>query len=147
MIHPVLEQTRDKHHLYVFFKQIPPLLIRLECAWVKSFLFSGMKPRHWPIWARRFETAWRSQHQERKSLQRLKMRPHCLEMPGINHPVRRRHILEERKPQLHRCGNLKKLRMLVWFEGNIWYSGLWPVGFPTLYLCDFYYIKVFDTVI
>jgi len=84
---------------------------------------------------------------ERKSLQHLKMRPHCLEMPGINHPVRRRHILEERKPQLHRCGNLKKLRMLVWFEGNIWYSGLWPVGFPILYLCDFYYIKVFDTVI
>jgi len=41
----------------------------------------------------------------------------------------------------------KKLRMLVWFEGNIWYSGLWTVGFPILYLCDFHYIKFFDTVI
>lgn len=29
-------------------------------------------------------------------------------------------------------------RMLVWFEENIWYGGLGPVGFPMLYLSDFH---------
>ena len=52
IIQPVLEQARDKRRLYVFFKQIPPLLIRLECAWMKFFFFSDMNPRHWPICAR-----------------------------------------------------------------------------------------------
>jgi hypothetical protein len=37
-----------------------------------------------------------------------KMRPTCsLETSGTNHPVTRRHIPEERRPQMHRCEGLK----------------------------------------
>jgi hypothetical protein len=41
----------------------------------------------------------------------------------------------------------KNPRMVVGFEGNIWYSGLWPAGSIILYVCDFHYIKGFDTIV